>query len=72
MERGDRALLRTISFTFFPSVHAEIEWASGYVFPDKELQGVVRDAEPGRRLVDEPVKDYTCEGTEAWVLAVDY
>ena len=53
---------------FFPEVHAGIDWEKGYVFLDKELQKVVRDAELGRRLVDKLVGVCTREGHEAWVL----
>lgn len=53
---------------FFPHVHAEIAWARGYTFLDKELRQVVRDAALGRRLVDKLVKVWRIDGTEAWVL----
>ena len=41
---------------FFPHVYAQIDWAKGYEFLDKELQKIVRDADLGRRLVDALVK----------------
>lgn len=53
---------------FFPQAHAEIDWAKGYEFLDKELQQVVRDAEIGRKYVDKLVKVWTKNGEEAWVL----
>lgn len=53
---------------FFPQAHAEIDWARGYEFLDKELQQVVHDAELGRRLADKLVRVWRSSGTEAWVL----
>ena len=53
---------------FFPHAHADIDWARGYEFLDKELQQVVREAELGRRLVDKLVKVWRRAGEEAWVL----
>lgn len=53
---------------FFPQAHAEIDWARGYVFLDKELQQVVRDAALGRRLADKLVQVWRQNGDEAWVL----
>jgi hypothetical protein len=38
------------------AVHAQINWDVEYLFLDKELQQVVRDAELGRRLVDKLVR----------------
>ncbi len=29
---------------FFPKIHADIDWAAGYQFLDKELEKVVRQA----------------------------
>jgi hypothetical protein len=53
---------------FFPLAHADIDWARGYEFLDKELQQVVRDAELGRRLVDKLARVYARDGEEDWVL----
>lgn len=53
---------------FFPQAHAEIDRARGYVFLDKELQQVVRDAALGRRLADKLVQVWRQNGDEAWVL----
>lgn len=53
---------------FFPHVHAEIDWDRSYIFLDKELQQVVRDAELGRRLADKLVQVWRRDGTDAWVL----
>ena len=41
---------------FFPQAHAEMDWAKGSEFLDKELQQVVRDAETERKYVDKLVK----------------
>jgi len=57
---------------FFSQAHAEIDWAKGYEFLDKELQQVVRDAEIGRKYVDKLVKVWTKDGEEAWVLVAVY
>lgn len=53
---------------FFPQAHAQIDWSRGFVFLDKELQQVVRDAELGKRLVDKLVKIYRIGGEESWLL----
>ncbi|MFP4438541.1 MAG: cytosolic protein [Chloroflexaceae bacterium] len=53
---------------FFPQAHAEIDWTRGYVFLDKELQQVVRDADLGRRLADKLVQVWRTDGSETWVL----
>ncbi len=37
---------------FFPQAHTAIDWNRGYEPLDKELQHVVREAEIGRRDVD--------------------
>jgi len=52
----------------FPALHAEVNWARGIAFLDKELQQVVQDAELGRRHADTLVKVWTREGAEAWLL----
>ena len=54
---------------FFPQAHADIDWAKGYEFLDKELQQVMPDSEIGARLVDKLVKVWRRDGEEAWVLA---
>lgn len=53
---------------YFPDMHSEIDWASGYQFLDKEFQKVVRAAKTGRRLVDKLVKVWRKDGSETWVL----
>jgi hypothetical protein len=41
---------------FFPTAHAQIDWARGFEFLDKELQKITADAALGRRAVDKLVK----------------
>ncbi len=52
---------------FFPKAHARIDWSAGYVFLNKELQQVVRDAELGRRYVDKLVQVRLLDGGETRV-----
>lgn len=52
----------------FPLAHAEIDWAQGYEFLDKELQQVVRDAQLGKRLADKLVRVRDRNGEEDWLL----
>lgn len=53
---------------FFPDVHRHIDWDKEYVFLDKELQQIARDAEIGKRFVDKLVKVWTFSGDQVWVL----
>ncbi|MGE0082870.1 MAG: hypothetical protein AB7S75_00470 [Desulfococcaceae bacterium] len=53
---------------FFPHIHAEIDWAKGYEFLDKELEKIVRDAKIGRRHADKLVKVFQISGGETWLL----
>ena len=53
---------------FFPQIHAEIDWARGYVFLDQELSQITRDAEVGKKVVDKLVKVWKLTGEETWVL----
>ncbi len=53
---------------FFPQAHAQIDWARGYEFLDKELQKITADAALGRRAVDKLVKVWLNDGQELWVL----
>ncbi len=53
---------------FFPEVHADIDWQSGYEFLDKELQQVTHDAELGRRYADKLIKVWRKSGEEQWVI----
>ena len=49
---------------FFPSIHADIDWARGYQALDKEFQQLVPDAEVGRRYVDKLFKVWRRDGSE--------
>ncbi len=53
---------------FFPPIAAEIDWARGYVFLDKELQKISRRAQEKRRYADKLVKVWRRTGEEMWVL----
>ena len=41
----------------FPELEEGIDWSRGYEFLDKELQGIVRGAEEGRRHEDKLIVD---------------
>ena len=53
---------------FFPPIAAEIDWARGYVFLDKELQKISRRAKEKRRHADKLVKVWRGTSEEMWVL----
>lgn len=53
---------------FFPTAHADIDWASGYENLDTELQQIVRDAELGKRLADKLCKVKRRSGETVMVL----
>ena len=53
---------------FFPQVHAEIDWACGFEFLDKEMQRLSAKAAVGRRTVDKLVKVWRKNGDELCVL----
>ena len=46
-----------------------MDWSREYLFLDKELQQVAREAALGRRYVDKLVRVYRKNGQEEWVLA---
>jgi hypothetical protein len=50
------------------AVHAEIDWARGFEFLDKELQKIAPQSETGRRSVDLLVRVWRLDGEEQWVL----
>ena len=52
----------------FPAIHAQIDWAKGYSFLDKELQQITADAQTGRHHADKLDKVYALNGQETWVL----
>ncbi len=54
---------------FFPQVHADIDWARGVEFLDKELQQLVPESEHGLRIVDKLARVFRLSGDEDWVLA---
>jgi hypothetical protein len=47
---------------FFSSAYAQIDWARGFEFLDKELQKITADAALGRRTVDKLVKVWLKSG----------
>ncbi len=53
---------------FFPRIHQRIDWSKGFVFLNKELQKITRDAEATRNTVDKLVKVFLFGGTEIWIL----
>jgi predicted transposase YdaD len=53
---------------FFPEAHGQIDWQREWVFLDKELEQIVRDAELGRRFVDKLVQVWSLDGQENWLL----
>lgn len=53
---------------FFPRIHKQIDWSKGFVFLDKELQKIIRDAEATRNTVDKLVKVFLLGGQEVWIL----
>jgi hypothetical protein len=53
---------------FFPAAHAQIDWARGFEFLDKELQKITADAVLGRRAVDKLVKVWLKTGQEVIAL----
>lgn len=52
---------------FFPTAAAQIDWRQGFVFLDKELREVARDAELGKRYVDKLVRVTRLGGEEDWL-----
>ncbi len=53
---------------FFPDMAKEVDWTRGYVFLEKELQQVARNAVVGRRYADKLVRLYRKDGSREWVL----
>src|SRR5712691_4549906 len=53
---------------FFPAIHADIDWARGYVALDKEFQQIIRKAKVGKRLADKLFKVWHKDGKERWLL----
>lgn len=63
----DRYFEAFVAF-FFPAAHAQIDWARGFEFLDKELQKITADAALGRRAVDKLVKVWLKSGQEVIAL----
>ncbi len=53
---------------FYAEAHAQIDWARGFEFLDKELQKITADAAIGRRAVDKLVKVWLKSGAELMAL----
>ena len=53
---------------FFPRIYKQIDWSQGFVFLEKELQKITRDAEATRNTVDKLVKVFLLGGQEIWIL----
>jgi hypothetical protein len=53
---------------FFPEIHDDIDWKSGYAFLDKELEKIVRDARTGGRRVDKLVRVRLRNGKDSLLL----
>jgi len=53
---------------FFPEIHKEIDWKRGYIFLDKELEKIVRDAKAGTRRVDKLVRVHLRDGKQTLIL----
>jgi hypothetical protein len=53
---------------FFPDIAADIDWARGHEFLDKELQRIARRAKEKRRYADKLAKVWRRDGAETWVL----
>ena len=53
---------------FFPEMASDVDWRKGYVFLDKELRQVSRNAALGRRYGDKLVQVHRKDGQDEWVL----
>lgn len=53
---------------FFPEMASDVDWSRGYVFLDKELHQVAKDAALGRRYGDKLVQVYRKDGQDEWAL----
>lgn len=52
---------------YFPQVFAEVDWNQPYLFLDKELLAVGRDAEIGTRYVDKLARVTRRDGSSEWI-----
>ena len=53
---------------FFRAMAEEVDWKRGYLFLEKELQQVAKNAAIGRRYADKLVRLYRKDGSREWVL----
>ena len=53
---------------FFPEMASDVDWSRGYMFLEKELHQVTKDAALGRRYGDKLVQVYRKNGQDEWVL----
>ena len=53
---------------FFPVMAQDIDWKKGYLFLDKELQQVAKNAAIGRRYADKLAQLHRKDGSHEWVL----
>ena len=52
----------------FPHIAAEVDWARGYKFLDKELAQIKRGHATGKRVADKLVQVFLHDGSERWLL----
>ena len=60
--------LQGLTLLCFPEIAACIEWEAGFVFMDKELEEIMRDAELGRQHVDKLAKVRLRNGQDQMIL----
>ena len=53
---------------FFPLIENDLNWEKGYKFLDKEFQGIVKEAEIGRRYLDKLIQVWRKDNCETWLL----
>ncbi len=53
---------------FFPQIHGDVDWSTGFEHLDKELEPILRDAQNQKRLADKLVKVHLRVGKPALVL----
>ena len=49
---------------FFPLIENDLNWEKGYKFLDKEFQGIVKEAEMGRRYLDKLIQVWRKDNCE--------
>ena len=60
--------LMGLTYLCFPEIAARIDWDAGFVFMDKELEEIMRDAELGRQHVDKLAEVRLRDGQKQWIL----